>query len=71
MNNPNTSSKQPYTSRKKVDNFPKTTATSQDPFNMSEMKKILQKMFNEMVDLKKKNNKSQANNMGFAMPPFR
>ena len=54
MNNPNTSSKQPYTSRKKVENFPKTTATSQDPFNMSEMKKILQKMSNEMVDLKKK-----------------
>ena len=51
--NHDTSSEQASTSCKKVDNFPKSTATSQDPFNMNDMKKVLQKMSNEMVDLKK------------------
>ena len=53
--NPNTSSEQASTSHKSIDNAPKPT-TTQDPFNMSDMKKLLQKISNEMVDLKKTNN---------------
>ena len=38
---------------------------------MTEVKKLIQKMSNEMVDLKKTNNENQSNNRGFNMPPFR
>ena len=38
---------------------------------MSEVKNLLQIMFNEMVDLKKNNNENQSNNRGFNRPPFR
>ena len=38
---------------------------------MSEVKKIVQRMSNEMVDLKKTNNENQSNNRGFDMPHFR
>ena len=69
--NSDTSSEQASTSPKKVENFPKPTATSQDPFNMKDMKKLLQKMSNEMVDLKKTNNENQVNNRGFNRPPFK
>ena len=69
--NLDTSSKQDSTSRKKIDNAPKPTTTAQDHFNMSDMKKILQKMSNEMVDLKKTNNKNQSNNRVFNRPAFR
>ena len=55
--NPDTSSEQASTSCKKIDNFAKPTTMSQDPFNMNDMKKLLHKMSNEMVDLKKTNNK--------------
>ena len=69
--NPDTSFEQYYTSRKRIQNAPKPTTTAQDPFNMSDVKKLLQKMSNEMVDLKKTNNKNQSNNSGFNRPPFR
>ena len=69
--NPGTSSKQASTSCKKIDNTPKPTATTKDPFNMSDMKKLLQKMSNEMVDLNKTNNENQSNNRGFNRPSFR
>ena len=68
--NPNTTSEQASTSRRKSDTSPKPTATSQDPFNMSEVKKLLQQMSNEMVDLKKTSNENQPNNRGFNRPPF-
>ena len=69
--NLDTSSEQADTSHKKVDNFPKPTVASQDPFNMNDMNNLLQKMSNEMVDLKKTNNENQPNNRGFVRPPFR
>ena len=43
----------------KIKKFPKTTATNFDPFNVSDMKKLLQKMSNEMVDLKKNSNENK------------
>ena len=69
--NPDTSTEQASTFRRKIENVPKTTATNSDPFNMSDMKNLLQKMSNEMVDLKKYSNENQTNNRGFARPPFR
>ena len=69
--NHDSSAEQESTSHKKVGKFPKTPTTSQDPFNMNDMKKILQKISNDMVDLKKTNNENQANNRGFNMPPLR
>ena len=69
--NPGTSSEQEFTSHNKVENPSKPAATSQDPFNMSDIKKLLQKMSNEMVDLKKTNNDNQVNNRGFNRAPFR
>ena len=38
---------------------------------MFDMKKLLQNLSNEMVDLKKNSNENQTNNRGFARPPFR
>ena len=38
---------------------------------MTDMKKLLQNMSNEMADLKKNSNENQTNNRGFARPPFR
>ena len=69
--NPDTTSVQVSTLRRKSDSFPKPAATSQDPFNMSEVKKLLQRMSNEMVDLKKTSNENQSNNRGFNRTPFR
>ena len=56
--NPDTTSEQGSTSRRKSDSSHKPIATSQDPFNMSEVKKLLQRMSNEMLDLKKTNNEN-------------
>ena len=69
--NPDTSSEQASTSHKRIDNAPKTTTITKDPFNMSDMNKLLQKMSNEMMDLKKTNNENQSSNRGFNRPPFR
>ena len=69
--NPATSSEQAHTSRKKSDSSPKPTATSQDLFNMSEVKKLVQIMSNEMVDLKKTNNENHSNSRGFNRPSLR
>ena len=38
---------------------------------MSEVKNLLQRISNEMVDLKNINNENQPNNRGFNSPPFR
>ena len=56
--NPTTLAKKESTSYGKIKNFPKTTATNFDPFNMSDMRKLLQKMSNEMVDLNKNSNEN-------------
>ena len=62
---------QPSTSYKKQENLPKPTTQNKDPFEMDNMKKFLQKISNEMVDLKKTNTENQTNNRGFVRPPFR
>ena len=64
-------SEQASTSCRKSDSSPKPAATSQDPINMSELKKLLQRMSSEMVDLKNTSNENQSNNRGFNRPPFR
>ena len=69
--NPTTLAEKASTSYRKIKKIPKTTATNFDPFNMSYMKNLLQKMSNEMVDLKKISNENQNNNRGFARPPFK
>ena len=69
--NPDSTSKQAPTSCRKTDGSLKPANTSQCPFNMSDMKKLLQRMSNKMVDLKKTNNENQSNNRGFNRPPFR
>ena len=69
--NPDSSAEHASTFCKKVGKFPKTPTTSQDRFNMNDVKKLLQKMSNEMVYLKKNNNENQPNNRGFARPPFK
>ena len=69
--NPDTTSKQASTSHRKSDSSLKPTATSQDPFNMSEVKKLLQRMSNEMVDINNIRNENKSNNIGFNTPPFR
>ena len=56
--NPDTTSEQVSTSSRKSDRSPKPTITSQDPFNMSEVRKLLQRMSNEMVYLNKTNNEN-------------
>ena len=71
QDNPNTTFEQAFISHRKSDSCPKPAATSQDPFNMSEVKKLLQRMSNEMGDIKKTNNENQSNNRGFNRPPFR
>ena len=68
--NPTSLAEQASTSHKKVEKFPKTPTIIQDPFNMNDMKKVLQKMSNEMLDLKKNNNENQPNNRGFVRFPF-
>ena len=56
--NSDIASEQAFASRWKSDTSPKPATTSQDPFNMSEAKKLLQIMFKEMVYLKKQAMKS-------------
>ena len=61
-------SEQACTSCRKSDSSLKPVATIQDLFNMSEVKKLLQRMSYEMVDLKKTSNENQSNNRGFNRP---
>ena len=69
--NPDSTYEQASTSRRKINSSLKPAATSQDLFNMREVKEILQSISNEMVDLKKIGNENQSNNRGFYRPPFR
>ena len=69
--NPDTTFEQVSTSHRKSESSPKLAASSQDPFNISEVKKLLQIISNETVDLKKTNNENQSNNRGFNRPTFR
>ena len=41
------------------------------PFKMDNMKKLLQNISNDMVDLKRTNTKNQENNRGLERPSFR
>ena len=66
-----TSKEQPSTSRKRNDSVPKPTAQNKDPFDMTDVKKFIQKMLNEIVDLKINNNENKNQHRGFVRPPFR
>ena len=56
--NPNSTSEQASSSHRKSDSSLKPDATIQDLFNMSEVKKLLQIISDEMVDLKKNKNEN-------------
>ena len=68
--NPYSQSNQPSTFRRRKSNFPKPTAQTKDPFDMDNMKKLLQNISNDMVDLKRTNTETQENNIGLERPPF-
>ena len=44
---------------------------NKDPYDMENMKKLLQNISNDMVDLKRTNNDNQVNNISLARLPFR
>ena len=69
--NPYMQAYQPSTSHRRQENFPKPAVQAKYPFEMDNMKKLLQNISNDMVDLKRTSTKNQANNTGFARPPFR
>ena len=50
---------------------PKTTTQNKDPYEMDNMKKLLQKFSNDMVYLKRNKNDNHVNNRGMARTPFR
>ena len=43
---------QPFTSRRSKENFPKPTPQNKDPYDMDNMKNLLQNISNDMVNLK-------------------
>ena len=61
---------QPSISRRSQENFPKPTLQNKDPYDMKNMKKLLQKISNDVVYLKRTYNENQLNNRGLARPPF-
>ena len=69
--NPDVQIDQTSTSRRRQENIPKPTPQNKYPYDMDNMKKILQNISNDMVDLKRTNNENQVNNRGLARPPFR
>ena len=62
---------QPSTYHKKQENLPKPTTQNKDPFEMDNMKKLLQNISNDMVDLKRGSSDNQVNNRGQERPPLR
>ena len=62
---------QPSTSRRRHENVPKPTPKNIDPYDMDIMKKLLQKISNDMVDFKRNNNNTQVNNRSLAKLPFK
>ena len=50
--NPDIQTDHPSTSRKRKENFPKPVVQTKDPFELDNMKKLLQNISNDMVDLK-------------------
>ena len=69
--NPNHEPKRPSTSRRRKEHVPKPMTLDKDPFEMDKIKKLLQRMSNDMVDLKRENGDNQGNNRGLAGPPPR
>ena len=58
-----------YTRRKK--NVPKPTNLNKNPYEMDNMKKLLENISNDMVDLKRSSSDNQVNNRGQQNPPLR
>ena len=69
--NPDVQADHPSISRRRKENLPKPTPQNKDPYYIDNMKKLLQKISNDMVDLKITNNDNQVNNKSFPRPPFR
>ena len=57
--NPDVQGYQPSNSRRWQENIHKPTPQNKDPYDMDNMKKLLQKISNDMVDLKRNNNENQ------------
>ena len=60
--------KWPSTSRRGKQNVPKSMTLDKDPYEMDNMKKFLQRISNDMVDLKRENGDNQGNNRGQVRP---
>ena len=69
--NPDIQIYHPSTSRRRKENVPKTAPQNKDPYDMENMKKLLQKISNDMVYIKRNNNDNKVNNRGMARSPFR
>ena len=69
--NPNLESDQQSTSRRRKENVSKPTPQNKDHYDMDNMKKLLQNILNDIVDLKRASNDNQVNNRGLAKPPLR
>ena len=54
--NPDQETDQPSTSRRRQEHVLKPTTLEKDPYEMDNMKNLLQRISNDMVDLKKENN---------------
>ena len=67
--NTNQEPKWPSTSsRRGKQNVPKSMTLDKDPYEMDNMKKFLQRISNDMVDLKRENGDNQGNNRGQVRP---
>ena len=61
----------PSTSRRKQEHIPKPTTLDKYPYEMDNMNKLLQRIYNDMVNLKRENGDNQGNNRGQVRPPLR
>ena len=55
----------------KKEHIPKPTMLDKYPYEMDNMKKLLQRISNDMADLKRENGDNQGNNRGQVRPPPR
>ena len=66
--NPDQEPERPSTYRRRKQNSLKPTNLDKDPYEMDNMKKFLQRISNDMVDLKRENGDNQGNNRGQVRP---
>ena len=61
----------PSTSRRRKEHVLKPTNLDKDPYEMDNMKNLLQRISNDMVNLKRDSGDNQGNNSGQSSPPPR